>query len=159
MGGAPLLLHRAGPRRPRGGGDGSWATPLRLLVGSGVVLTVFFLVFRRPILYLFGASDETYPYADSYLTIYLLGTVFVMIGLGMNSFINSQGFGRTGMLTVLLGAVIEHRAGPAVHLCAATWACAGAALATVLVAASLRRVGGALPHGETDDLPHSSRRA
>ena len=47
----------------------------------------------------------TIPYADSYITIYLLGSVFVMIGLGMNSFINSQGFGKTGMLTVLLGAV------------------------------------------------------
>ena len=56
-------------------------------------------------LYLFGASDNTYPYADQYVTIYLLGSLFVMAGLGMNSFINSQGFGRIGMMTVLLGAV------------------------------------------------------
>ena len=74
MGGAPLCSIA------RGRGDHEEAETIlnnsfALLVGSGVVLTVFFLVFRRPILYLFGASDETYPYADSYLTIYLLGTV------------------------------------------------------------------------------------
>lgn len=58
-------------------------------------------------MYLFGASDATFPYADAYLTIYLLGTIFVMISLGMNNFINSQGFGKTGMFTVLLGAVLN----------------------------------------------------
>lgn len=49
----------------------------------------------------------TYPYADQYITIYLLGTLFVMTSLGMNNFINAQGFGKTGMLTVLLGAVLN----------------------------------------------------
>lgn len=78
-----------------------------LLVGTGVVLTVLGLCFYRPILYLFGASDVTMPYAGAYIRIYLLGTVFVMIALGMNPFINSQGFGRVGMLTVLLGAVLN----------------------------------------------------
>ena len=50
-------------------------------------------MFKRPMLYLFGASDATIPYADAYVTIYLMGNIFVMTGLGMNSFINSQGFG------------------------------------------------------------------
>ena len=76
-----------------------------LMVVSGIVLTILGLLFKRPMLYLFGASDATFPFADAYITIYLLGSIFVMIGLGMNSFINSQGFGKVGMLTVLLGAV------------------------------------------------------
>lgn len=76
-----------------------------MMVLSGLILTILGLILKRPMLYLFGASDETIPYADSYITIYLLGSIFVMTGLGMNSFINSQGFGKIGMLTVLLGAV------------------------------------------------------
>ena len=61
-------------------------------------------IFRKPLLYLFGASSATFPYANAYISIYLCGTVFVMISLGMNQFINSQGFGKIGMLTVMLGA-------------------------------------------------------
>lgn len=86
-----------------------------LMVICGILLTILGIVFRRPLLYLFGASDSTYPYAESYMTIYLLGSVFVMMGLGMNAFINSQGFGRIGMQTVLLGAVAQHHPGPCVH--------------------------------------------
>ena len=76
-----------------------------LLAITGFILMIISLIFNRQILYLFGASDVTYPYARDYITIYLLGTVFVMISLGMNPFINAQGFGNTGMLTVLIGAV------------------------------------------------------
>ena len=78
-----------------------------MLIGTGMVLTVIGLVFYRPILYAFGASDVTFPYAASYIKIYLLGTLFVMITLGMNPFINSQGFGNTGMFTILIGAVLN----------------------------------------------------
>ena len=76
-----------------------------LLLYMGLALTVTGLVFRKPMLYLFGASDETYALAEGYLVIYLLGSVFVMITMGMNSFINAQGFGRTGMIAVGIGAV------------------------------------------------------
>ena len=78
-----------------------------LLVLSGVILMTIGLVFHKPILYLFGASDVTYRYAAEYIMIYLLGTVPVMIALGMNPYINSQGFPRIGMLTVFLGAVVN----------------------------------------------------
>ena len=78
-----------------------------MLIGTGMVLTVIGLVFYRPILYAFGASDVTFPYAASYIKIYLLGTLFVMITLGMNPFINSQGFGNTGMFTILIGVVLN----------------------------------------------------
>lgn len=75
-----------------------------LLLISGTLLMVVGLIFHKPILYLFGASDSTYPYASQYITIYLLGTLAVMTALGMNPYINSQGFARVGMLTVVLGA-------------------------------------------------------
>ena len=78
-----------------------------MLIGTGMALTVIGLVFYRPILYAFGASDVTFPYAASYIKIYLLGTLFVIITLGMNPFINSQGFGNTGMFTILIGAVLN----------------------------------------------------
>ena len=70
----------------------------------GVVLTVFGLIFKKPLLYAFGASDATWPFADAYITIYLLGSIFVMTGLGMNSFINSQGFGRIGNVYCTFGS-------------------------------------------------------
>ena len=78
-----------------------------MLVLSGVILMAVGLIFHKPILYLFGASDVTYQYAADYIIIYLLGTVPVMIALGMNPYINSQGFPRIGMLTVFLGAIVN----------------------------------------------------
>lgn len=104
MGGAPLCSIERG-RGNEQEAEAIMGNSFVMMVLSGVILTVLGLIFKRPMLYLFGASDLTVPYADSYITIYLLGSVFVMIGLGMNSFINSQGFGKIGMLTVLLGAV------------------------------------------------------
>ena len=97
MGGAPLCSIERG-RGNVGEAEAIMGNSFALLLGSGVFITAFGLAFRRPMLYLFGASDATYPFADAYITIYLLGSVFVMVGLGMNSFINSQGFGRIGMI-------------------------------------------------------------
>ena len=105
-GGAPLCSME------RGKGNDEEAEHLMgnaftLLIGTGIVLTIIGLIFYKPILYLFGASDDTFPYAGSYIQIYLLGTVFVMVSVGMNPFINSQGFGNTGMISVLIGAVLN----------------------------------------------------
>ena len=105
-----------------------------LLLILGVAATAFSLAVRRPMLYLFGASDDTFPYADAYLTIYLLGTVFVMIGLGMNPFINSQGFAKTGMLTVGLGAVVNIVLDP-IFIFVFDMGVVGAALATIIAQA------------------------
>lgn len=77
------------------------------LIIFSVVLTLLFMYFKRPLLYMFGASEATIDYADNYLTIYLIGTVFVQISLGMNLFISSQGFATEAMLTVLIGAVLN----------------------------------------------------
>ncbi|MBS5823063.1 MAG: MATE family efflux transporter [Clostridium argentinense] len=106
MGGAPLCSIA------RGRGDNEEAEKIMgnsfaLLIISGILLTALGLIFKKPLLFLFGASDATFSYANDYISIYLLGTIFVMISLGMNSFINSQGFGRIGMMTILLGAIIN----------------------------------------------------
>jgi len=105
-GGAPLFAIA------RGKGDDKEAgrimgNSFSLLLIFGVLLTIVVIVFRKPLLYLFGASDDTYPYAGDYLAYYSLGTIFVMISLGMNPFINAQGFGRIGMMTIALGAAIN----------------------------------------------------
>ena len=102
-----------------------------LLVGTGAVLTAVILLIKRPLLYAFGASDATYPYADGYITIYLLGSVFVMVSLGMNQFINAQGFGRKGMMTVLIGAVTNIVLDP-LFIFVFDMGVQGAALATII---------------------------
>lgn len=102
-----------------------------LLILLGVALTALFYLFHEPFLYLVGGSPETVPHAKSYLLIYLAGTIPVMISLGMNPFINAQGFGRTGMMTVLLGAVINLILDP-VFIFLLHMGVQGAALATVI---------------------------
>ena len=102
-----------------------------MLVVTGIILTVIGIVFHKPILYLFGASNATYPYASDYMNIYLLGTVFVMISLGMNPYINSQGFAQTGMYTVLIGAVLNIILDP-VFIFVFDMGVKGAAIATVI---------------------------
>ena len=102
-----------------------------ILLIFGTIMTVSIIIFQKPLLYLFGASDETYPFAGEYLSIYMAGTLFVMIGLGMNPFINAQGFGRTGMLTVAIGATINIVLDP-IFIFALGMGVRGAALATVI---------------------------
>ncbi len=106
MGGAPLCSIARG-RGDKEEAERIMGNSFTLLILFGILITIIGLIFKKPILYLFGASDANFPYANDYLTIYLLGNIFVMIGLGMNSFINSQGFGKIGMMTVLLGAVVN----------------------------------------------------
>lgn len=105
-----------------------------MLLISGVLVTVLGLIFKKPILYAFGASDATYGFANSYITIYLLGSLFVMIGLGMNAYINSQGFTTVGMCSVLIGAVLNIAFDP-LFIFVFDWGVAGAAWATVLAQA------------------------
>ncbi len=129
-GGAPLCSIS------RGQGDNDEAESVMgnsftLLILLGAAVTAFFLAFKAPVLYLFGASDDTFSYADDYMTIYLCGTLFVMISLGMNPFINSQGFGRVGMMTVVLGAVVNIVLDP-VLIFLLDMGVKGAALATVI---------------------------
>ena len=130
MGGAPLCSIERGKGNQKKAEE-IMGNSFFLLILLGLLLTAVILIFKKPIIYAFGASEATFPYADSYITIYLLGSVFVMIGLGMNSFINSQGFARTGMLTVLIGAVLNIILDP-VFIFILQLGVRGAALATVI---------------------------
>lgn len=103
-GGAPLCSIERG-RGNQEEAEKIMNTSFYLLVITGGVLTILGSVFCRPVLLLFGASDASLPYALSYMRIYLMGTIFSMVALGMNPFINSQGFANIGMMTIFLGAV------------------------------------------------------
>lgn len=96
-----------------------------------VILSIFFYFVKEPLLMWFGASEQTIGYADSYLGIYLLGTISVQIALGLNMFITSQGFAKTGMLTVLIGAVMNIILDP-ILIFGLKMGVQGAALATIL---------------------------
>lgn len=101
-----------------------------LLISSIVLMTVCYLM-RKPVMYLFGASDITYQYADAYLKIYLAGTAFSMISTGMNGYINAQGYPGTGMLTTVIGAVLNLLLDP-LFIFGLHMGVKGAALATVI---------------------------
>lgn len=129
-GGAPLCSMYRG-RGDRDEAERIMGNCLTLLLFFGGAVTALFLLIKEPMLYLFGASPDTFPYANAYMTIYLLGTVFVMIGLGMNPFINTQGFGKVGMLTVCLGAAANIVLDP-IFIFVLDLGVEGAALATVI---------------------------
>ena len=104
---------------------------LVLLVAAAAVLTALVLAFSEPLLYFFGASSANIGYANEYLRIYALGTLFVQLSLGMNAFITTQGFSTFGMLTVAIGAVCNIVLDP-VFMFGFGLGVAGAAWATIL---------------------------
>lgn len=129
-GGVPLFS------MARGAGDSEKAGKIMgnsfaLLALSSVVLTFFGFVFSRPILFAFGASEESFVYARDYLNIYLIGTVFSMLSTGMNGYINAQGFPKIGMMSIILGAVVNIILDP-LFIFAFGMGVRGAALATVI---------------------------
>ncbi len=130
MGGAPRASIQLG-RGNREMAEKILGNSVTLLVLFAVVLTVGFYFCKTPLLYLFGASDATVVYAEDYLDIYLLGTLFVMAYQGLNMFISCQGFARTAMLSVLIGAVLNIALDP-VFIFGLQMGIRGAALATVI---------------------------
>ena len=82
-------------------------------------------------LIMFGASENTLPYASSYITIYLIGTMFLQLTLGLNAFITNQGFTKTSMITICIGAVLNIILGPDFYFCF-SFGVQGAALATII---------------------------
>lgn len=106
MGGAPLAAIKMG----EGNNDGAeeiMTNSFTTLIIVSLILTTLVLAFREPILWMFGASPATIGYSMDYLGIYVLGTISVQIALGLNPFINTQGFAKIGMLSVMIGAVIN----------------------------------------------------
>lgn len=102
-----------------------------MLLCTSFVLLASCYIFRRPIMYAFGASDDSYIFADAYLRIYLLGTVFCMISSGLNGFINAQGYPKIGMLTTMIGAVLNIALDP-IFIFGLGMGVSGAALATII---------------------------
>lgn len=129
-GGGPLFSIERGKKNDAEG-EAIMGNCMTLILVLSLLITLSGLLLRRPLLYALGASDVTFPYANAYITIYLFGTLFVMISLGMNSFINAQGFGKTGMLTIVIGAVLNIILDP-VFIFVLDLGVRGAACATVL---------------------------
>lgn len=96
-----------------------------------LILTAVLIIWNRDLLLAFGASENTIPYANSYMNLYALGTLFVELSLGMNAFITTQGFAKTGMYSVLIGAVANIILDP-VFIFLLGMGVRGAALATIL---------------------------
>lgn len=130
MGGVPLFSME------RGGGDEEKAGKIignsfALLLCSSMILMAIGYLFYRPILFAFGASEDSFVYASQYLKIYLLGTSFSMITTGMNGYINAQGFPKVGMLSIIIGAVTNIILDP-IFIFGFDMGVRGAALATVI---------------------------
>lgn len=130
MGGAPLFSIERGKGNEKEA-EMILGNSFAMLLGLGILLTVLGFLLKTPLLWLLGASKDTLPYADAYISIYLLGSIFVMISLGLNSFINAQGFAKIGMATVAIGAVLNVILDP-VFIFVFHMGVKGAALATVL---------------------------
>ena len=102
---------------------------LQLIISS--ILTAVLLIWNKDLLLMFGASENTIDYASSYMSVYAIGTVFVQLTLGMGAFITAQGFAKTGMMTVLIGAVSNIILDP-IFIFGFKLGVRGAALATIL---------------------------
>ena len=130
MGGAPLASIHLG-KRDYEGAENILGNSAGLLVIFSVTLTAFFSIFKTPILYAFGASDNIIGYATDYISIYLIGTIFVQVSVGLNVFISGQGQARTAMLSVLIGAVTNIILDP-IFIFALHMGVRGAAFATII---------------------------
>lgn len=129
-GGAPLASMKLGGKDYEGASK-ILGNSTSLLIGFSVILTIFFMIFKTPILYAFGASNNTISYANEYITIYLIGTIFVQLSLGLNAYISAQGFAKTAMFSVLIGAVINIVLDP-IFIFGLNMGVSGAALATIV---------------------------
>ena len=130
MGGAPQASIQLGKKNYEGA-EKILGSSVAMLLLFSVVLTAVFQVFKTPILYAFGASDNTIVYAREYITIYLVGTVFVQFALGLNTYISGQGNAKIAMLSVLLGAVTNIILDP-ILIFGFHMGVRGAALATII---------------------------
>ncbi len=135
---AAFVSSGGAPRASISLGKGDRDTAEKLLGGCftmqiaiSLVLTVVIAIFGRDLLLCFGASENTIGYAVDYMNIYIIGTIFVELTLGMNAFITAQGFAKVGMLTVMLGAVANLILDP-IFIYGFDMGVRGAALATVI---------------------------
>lgn len=130
IGGSVLVSMRLGEKNQKKAEE-ILANCFLMLVILSVILTILFLLLKGKLLIWFGASSITFPYANTYLTIYTAGTFFALMALGMNYFIICQGYSSIGMLTVLIGAILNIIL-DSVFIFVFQLGVAGAALATVI---------------------------
>lgn len=130
MGGAPLASIQMGKHDYEGAED-ILGNSAGLLVIFSIILTTLFSIFKTPVLYAFGASDNTIMYAEQYISIYLIGTIFVQFAVGLNTFISGQGRAKIAMLSVLIGAIINIVLDP-ILIFGLSMGVRGAALATII---------------------------
>ncbi|MEG1724375.1 MAG: MATE family efflux transporter [Anaerovoracaceae bacterium] len=104
---------------------------LSLLIVISIILTAVIFIWNEDLLLMFGASENTIGYASSYMKIYALGTIFVQLSLGMNAFITAQGFAKTSMYTVLIGAICNIILDP-IFIFVLDFGVEGAAIATII---------------------------
>ena len=130
MGGAPRASIFLG-KGEKDNAEKTLGNSFTLLIIISIILTIIFLLFSKDLLLLFGASENTIEYATSYMKIYSLGTIFVQLTLGLNAFISAQGFAKTSMLTVLIGAITNIILDP-ILIFGLNMGVAGAALATII---------------------------
>ncbi len=129
-GGAPLVAIHMG-KGEKEEAEKILGSGVAMLTLIALTITVVLLFTAEPVLRIFGASDNTLPYAEDYLRIYVLGTIFVMFSLGLNPFITTQGFSKDAMKTVLIGAVCNIILDP-IFIFGLNMGVKGAALATIL---------------------------
>lgn len=130
IGGAPLMSIRMGEKNERAASQ-ILANCFLMLTVLSLILTVASLALKSRLLWWFGAGENTFSYANAYITVYLTGTVFALMSTGMNQFIICQGFARVGMLSVVLGAVSNIILDP-IFIFTLGMGVPGAAVATVL---------------------------
>lgn len=130
MGGAPRAAIKMGQKDDEAAEE-ILGNSFAVLLGISIVLTIVFLLFGERLLLMFGASAATLPYGLGYLNIYIIGTMFVQLSLGLNSFITTQGFAKTSMLTVIIGAVTNIVLDP-ILIFGLDMGVKGAAIATVI---------------------------
>ena len=129
-GGSPLASINLGAKNKEKAEDILNQGFTTLLIISGVI-TVVFYCFKEELIFLFGASENTFGPANDYMSIYLLGTVFVQLTIGLNAFISTQGFTKFSMITVLIGAITNIALDP-IFIFYFNMGAKGAALATVI---------------------------
>ncbi|NBK96572.1 MAG: MATE family efflux transporter [Erysipelotrichia bacterium] len=130
MGGAPRAAIMMG-RKNKAEAEKILGNSTVMLIVIAIILTVLILLFGEQILYLFGASENTIFYAMEYISIYAVGTIFVQLALGLNAFITTQGYAKTSMYTVLIGAIINIILDP-IFIFGLGLGVKGAALATII---------------------------
>ncbi len=135
---AALIASGGAPKASILMGEGDYNSAEKIMGGCfslqliiSVILTAVLLIWNKDLLLMFGASENTIAYATNYMTIYAMGTLFVQLTLGMGAFITAQGFAKTGMTTVIIGAVSNIILDP-LFIFAFGMGVRGAAIATII---------------------------